>query len=434
MLLNQIIRVFKDEESKKVDWMVVLFFLNAFLVVYGYSLRGALFQLIKFGRLGLVIISIITLFATKGGTKYVFSSHKNWVLWIFLLLNLYVLAFSVNFTKSVERILSWIPFMVYINYFITYLFRRYEKTEARMKLIRLFLLAYVFPLIIFFIYANPLVSRNIYGKSIGGYKSNVLGWSGLVFFILAIDWLINANPGGLLKKLLIGGIVFSVLALMSTGSRSSYLSMAISVMILVINSKRISLSVKGLISIFIAGVTFYTLNDPTSAINQRIEKSETQLKKGEVRFQMAQIAFEAMVENPTLLITGFGYDNFREGISVYKGVDLDLPSHNSYLELFITTGFFSFTFFLIFIVLNAIIKYILFDVRRFIFLPTFIIIPFFESNLNAGQFLFFPWMTFMFFYVHATSPQIPVRQFLESGQRRFPSFSGSGPMMIKPMK
>ncbi len=41
-------------------------------------------------------------------------------------------------------------------------------------------------------------------------------------------------------------------------------------------------------------------------------------------------------------------------------------------------------------VLNAVVKYVLYDIRRYIFLPTFMIIPFFESNLNAGQFLFSP--------------------------------------------
>jgi hypothetical protein len=36
------------------------------------------------------------------------------------------------------------------------------------------------------------------------------------------------------------------------------------------------------------------------------------------------------------------------------------------------------------------------------------IIPFFESNLNAGQFLFFPWMTFLFYYLHVQSGQWPI--------------------------
>jgi hypothetical protein len=62
----------------------------------------------------------------------------------------------------------------------------------------------------------------------------------------------------------------------------------------------------------------------------------------------------------------------------------------------------------VFLVLNAAFRYVLFDSRRFIFLPTFMIIPFFESNLNAGQFLFFPWMTFMFYYLHAGSRQYPI--------------------------
>ncbi len=399
---------FKDEENKKLDWHLVFFFLNVFLVVFGYSLRGGAFQAVKGARTVLVLVSTVSLFARPGAARYLFTSHKNWVLWLFILINLLVLAFSVDFVKSLGRIAAWLPFLIYLNYFIAYLLRKYSRETARLRLLQLYNLVYLFPLLVMLVYANPVFNRNVYGYDIGGFKANALGWAGIAFFVTAVDLLMNANPSAGYKYLLRGGSLFAVLALSATGSRSSYLCLAVTLMILVVNSKRMKFMAKVLVSVLIAGITVYMLGDPGSALNQRLRKSEQQIEKGESRLQMAEIAFETMLDNPELLLTGFGYDNFREGIARYRGIQIDLPSHNSYLELLITTGFFSFLFFVVFLVFNAVWRYVRFDIRRFVFLPTFLIIPFFESNLNAGQFLFFPWMTFLFYYVHAGARQYAI--------------------------
>ncbi|MBD0254333.1 MAG: O-antigen ligase family protein [Cytophagales bacterium] len=400
--------VFKDPATGRYDSHLVLFFLNVFLVVVGYGLRGAAFQATKLGRMGLVAVALVALFARPGAYRFVFRGDKSWVLWVFILVNLLVLAFSVDFLKSAARIAAWLPFLVYINYFIVYLFRKYDKETARYKLLQLFSLAYLYPLALLFVYANPVVNRNIYGRVISGYFSNVLGWAAIVSFVLAVDVLNNLAPVKRYRFFLVGVVGLSLLTLLTTGSRSSYLCLVVSVVVLVVNSKRMGAAAKLLILIGVTGATYVMLADPDSALNNRIRKSEQQLQQGESRFEMAEMALETMTQRPGLLITGFGYDNFREGISYYRGITLDLPSHNSYLELFITTGFFSFILFLVFLVLNGIGLYLAYDVRKFVFFPTFMIIPFFESNLNAGQFLFFPWMTFMFYYLHRQSWQIPV--------------------------
>ena len=399
---------FTSKETGKTDWHVVLFLVNVFLVVLGYSTRGATFQAVKAGRTAVVVLSLAGLFFFAGRPRYVFAAPKNWVLWIFILLNLYTLAFSVNFLKSLVRIAAWLPFLVYINYFIVYLFRKYERTAVQAKLLQLFNLVYLYPLLITFAVANPLALGNLYGATVGGFKSNVLGWAAMAFFVTTIDQVNNYPLKGWYKKLLLGIAVLGLLTLAATGSRSSYLCLALSLVLLVFSSKKVKVYAKVLMTILIVGLSYYNLANPESVVNKRIQKSEQQLEKGESRFQMAEIALETMLDNPLLLLTGFGYDNFQEGIAQYRGIELELRSHNSYLELFITTGFFSFLFFLVFLVLNALVRYVLFDIRQFVFLPTFMIIPLFESNLNAGQFLFFPWMTFMFYYVHAGSRQYPI--------------------------
>jgi O-antigen ligase len=386
-----------------------LFLLNVLLVIIGYATRGAVFQFVKVSRTALLVLSLAGLFtATQGYHRYLFRGNKSWVLWLFILINLLVMSFSINFFKSITRVAAWLPFLIYINYFIVYLHRRYEKHQVKIKLIQLFALAYLLPLIVLFLLSNPLLNRDIYGLTIGGFKANVLGWSGAAFFAMAVDLLTHVKPKGWQKGILVFAMVMAIITLITSGSRSGYLCVAVSLSILVLTNGKINFFLKVLVTLFIMATTYYMLADPDSTVNQRIHRSEQQLEKGEYRFQLAKTAFAIMYENPHLLLTGFGYDNALEGIAHYSGISFDLPSHNSYLELFITTGFISFLFFLIFLVLNALFRYVLFDSRQFVFLPTFMIIPFFESNLNAGQFLFFPWMTFLFYYVHAGSRQYPI--------------------------
>ncbi|HEX8530832.1 MAG TPA: hypothetical protein VF646_12460, partial [Cytophagales bacterium] len=213
---------FKREENNKPDWHLILFFLNAFLVVFGYSLRGTPFQAVKGVRSVLVVLSLVGLFAAPGPGRYLFQSHKNWVLWLFVLINLLVLAFSVDFLKSLGRIAAWLPFLIYLNYFISYLLRNYSRETARLRLLQLYSLVYLFPLVVMGVYANPLFNRNVYGFDIGGFKANALGWAGIAFFVLAVDLLMNARPPAGYRYFLIGGALFGVLALSATGSRSSY--------------------------------------------------------------------------------------------------------------------------------------------------------------------------------------------------------------------
>lgn len=412
----------RNGRNGRIDIHLILFTLNVFLVVFGYSLRGAPFQILKLGRTGLVVISLVWLFAKAGNYVYVFRGGKSWMLWFFLVINLYALAFSVDFMYSLSRIAAWIPFLIYINYFIVYLFRKYDKETARLKLLQLFNFCYLYPVIGMYIFGNPLVQSDIYGEDVGGFKSNVLGWASIVLFITSLDILSNTpQPKLIYKRLLIALAGVSLIALSITGSRSGYLSLAITLVIIIANSKRIAFSSKIFLAIATVGLTYYMLNDPKSAINARIAKSEQQAKKGESRFQMAGLALGILDNHPNLILTGFGYDNFRNGIKVYTGIELELPSHNSYLELLTTTGAISFLFFFFCFFLNAVVQYIWYDIKKFVYLPTLLIIPFFESNLNSGQFLFFPWMTFMFFYIHYRSPQIPFpdqnQESLANGQK-----------------
>ena len=86
----------------------------------------------------------------------------------------------------------------------------------------------------------------------------------------------------------------------------------------------------------------------------------------------------------------FNYDAFikeGEGIANY---------HNSYFEILFGLGV-PFLFFIWFLCYMSLLNNLLKRVSKYdLLLIPLIIIPFFESNLTAGQFLFFPWFSYVF--------------------------------------
>jgi O-Antigen ligase len=401
--------IFSDQKARRQwDWHLVIFFLNVFLVVYGYNVRGPGFQVLKAFRTVLVMFSLASLFLLHGQVKYVFSEKKSWILWVFILINLLVVPFSVDFMWSLERLLAWLPFLIYTNYFIVYLFTQYNKDEAKIKLLQIFNLAYLFPVFLLFSAGIVFQTTNIYGQNVGWYKANVLGWACTLFVLTGFDLYVNRPTPVWLRNLFFVVAVLCLWGVVLTGSRSSYVALVAAAMVLVLRSKRISFKLKVGITICLVGFASYILLSPDSVVNLRAKYADIRNQKGEIRLQLAQKATDALLKHPGLIFTGFGFDNFRAGLKAYGGVKTDLASHNSYLELFFSGGIFNFLFFIVFLVYNAIVKYIRFDSRRFVFVPMILIIPYFETNLNAGQFLFFPWMTFLFYYAHITSFQTPI--------------------------
>lgn len=401
------------------DWHLVLYFLNVFLVVFGYSLRGDDFQAAKLFRTGLVVFSMAGIVLAQGEITYIFDKKKNWVLYLFLFLNLVVLPFSVDVSRSVERILAWIPFLIYTNYFIVYLFAHYSKDDARIKLLQIFSLAYFYPVLVMLLTGVAFQTENVYGQSIGLYKANVIGWGCTVFIVTGFDLFANRPMAKWARYLFFALVFLALWAVVLTGSRSSFAALALSTLVLVLRSKQISIYLKVAATVCILGFAYYIIASPDSVVNLRAQYADIRKQKGEVRFKLAEQAFGIFTTNPEVLFTGFGFDNFRAGLQYYAGIRTDLASHNSYLEILFSGGLFSFLFFVISFALNALIKYIRFDSQYFIFFPTLMVIPYFESNLNAGQFLFFPWMTFLFYYIHVSSLQIPVAEMNISKKKKF---------------
>lgn len=406
-----LLAIFQNRNNQnRWDWHLFLYFLNVFLIVYGYGLRDQMFQAVKMARIGIVSLSLIGLLFVLSQGNFQFDKRKNWIVYVFLLLNVIVLPFSVDFTRSLGRIAAWIPFIIYTNYFVVYLFTRYTKDEAKIKLLQVFNLAYFYPVTLMFALGIMFQTENIYGQTIGSYRTNVLGWACAFFILTGFDLYANLSIPKWMRVLFFITVLFSLWGIVLTGSRSSYASLALGTIVLVARSNRVSKGLKIGISICIIGFAYYIIDSPDSVVNLRAGYAEIRQQRGEVRFKLAETATNAFLDNPILLFTGFGFDGFQKGLKYYAGVKTDLAPHNSYLEIFFSSGILAFIFFMFFFAGNALWKYLLFDSQYFVFFPMLLLVPYFESNLNAGQFLFFPWMTILFYYIHVSSLQFPMSQ------------------------
>ncbi len=397
--------------KKRIDWNEVLLFINIASVVISYWLAGLTDMmsnyLTKPLRIVLLAVSLYYLFGLSRKQKYYFTGKNSWVLWVFVLGNLYVLPFSFTFLGSFEKIANLLPFLVYMNYLLVYLYRNYTPEQVLQKLMRYFNLIYVFP-VLAFIFSGSLGDENIYGENVGGYYNNHYGWACAVFLATSLDLYRNRKELPLYHVWLIRIMIpFALVLLAVSGSRSGYVSVALSYLIFILRGTKINFFVK-IFSVFI--VMFLCLQlygDPNSALNKRINKTQTQLEKGDERRELANLCFDTFSENPTLVLTGFGFYAYKEALQElndkYNPETLRINFHNSYYELLFGCGIIIFTFFLFFFVGRTLVFFFRYHSSVYTFLPPVLLIPFFENNFNPGQFLFFPWFLIMFYYLHYTA-------------------------------
>ncbi len=70
--------------------------------------------------------------------------------------------------------------------------------------------------------------------------------------------------------------------------------------------------------------------------------------------------------------------------------------HNSYFEILFGLGVPLFILFMVFMLYEPIKQFLKRVSKYDLLLIPLVIIPFFESNLTSGQFLFFPWFSYVF--------------------------------------
>jgi O-antigen ligase len=249
------------------------------------------------------------------------------------------------------------------------------------------------PLISYLIFGGNLSDTNIYGLDDTGqvFVSNHYGWSSALYILSFIYVFRNIKVKKYFLFLIISILVVALILLFSSANRASLISVALSVFPLVFRYKGIKRWYKVAFIIVFAGLLFYLLNRPDSAINFLIEKSKNQEAEGETRFKITALMLNYFNNNPLKWITGIGIFNY----GIIRGKTNVLTYHNSYWEILFGLGLPLFFMFLTFMVFRPLYRFIrVYSKYTLLFIPL-LIIPYFESNLTAGQFLFFPWFTYM---------------------------------------
>ncbi|WP_378410940.1 O-antigen ligase family protein [Rhodocytophaga aerolata] len=403
----------------KRDYHRILFFMNVVLVVVGYGLAHptgfASVGPMKILRILVLGFSLFYLFNSKKHYQYIFKGSSSWILWVFITLNIYVLPFSANIFISFEKFINLVPYFIYINYFVIYLFRAYDKEYVITFILRCLNITYLIPVASFILFGGGFAQDDIYGEVVGGFVSNHYGWGCAIFLASSLDLLRNRVIVSKNKKiLLIFLCLIATYILAISGSRSGYLTFALCFLIFVLKNSNTSFYIKIFSTIAATYFVFHLYTDNDSALNKRLAKTETQLEKGDARSAIYELGFNTMANHPENILTGFGFYTFREAMfELNSNVDpkvLRINLHNSYLELFFGSGLFVFTFFLLFFVGKSLWNFAVYHSSRYTFLPPILLIPFFENNFNPGQFLFFPWFAIMFYYIHYNERQIKIEE------------------------
>jgi len=387
--------------KRKLDRHVLLFGLNMLLVLVGYVatiLFNAL-AIIKVLRIAIMVLSFGYLLYQWVPARYAVRPIRHYVLLAYILGILAFLPFSVDVFTSLERFLTVAPFWLYINAFAFYMRGRYGGPDSLRRFMWLFLVVYSFPVLVFCLSGNPFARLSIYGDDSTGFYSNQLGWASVV----VVGCLLSLLPQwAAVRKywfLWAGAMLLCLWLLLITGSRSSYLSLGAVLLVLLVFSRSVGILPKVTVALLIGLGIYLSINIKESAVAQRLDKTRNQLEKVEPRLQSARLAFRALDLENHRYVTGLGFDVYTESVRKITGIK-PINAHNSYLELLVCTGVLVFGIFALGLVVPALVRYFVFDARTFCFVPPILIIPYFENNIGAGQFIFFPWMLLLFFYLH----------------------------------
>ena len=309
--------------------------------------------------------------------------------------------FTANPLESIKQTLTFIVPFYYVVFSVCLLQIEYSIKPLLDELLSAINWVYSIPIASFFLTGGSLSDTNIYYISSESdttlFVSNHYGWSASIFLVTAIDLLSN-KPLRFYRKilLLLGSIVALYLVLIS-GNRTSWLSISIVGLVFVFRYQAVGLTKKALLLAIPFLLINYLILDPNSALNTRIKKTETQQKKGEARANRIGVSVRYFNEQPALWITGLGLFN----TSKVKSITGSPSYHNSYLEILFGAGLISFSLFIYLFLFIPIIVYLQFFASNYLFLFPVLIIPFFESNLTGGQFLFFPWFILTVFLYKA---------------------------------
>ena len=386
----------QDYASINREPVFVALSLNAALVIIGYGLSvlsgSASVEAMRLIKNAVLLLSILNLFNQNNVVAQVAVSQQSKVFAIGGLFMVFSF-FSSDFNTAISSTLTCVVPLVYVAVSVMYLLTKYAKHDVLNALLNVINWIYFIPIISFFLTGGSITNTNIYSfdtENASAFYSNHYGWAGTLFLLTGVDLLKNFDLPPWRRLFLYLFCPIAAYLTLISGNRTSWLSLGVVSIIFILQYRQLSIVNKLLLSLFPIFLVIYLAQDPTSSVNARLEKSKKQYNEGETRFNNSLIAAQYFNDRPYLWFTGVGLFN----PAILKDKSLITNYHNSYNEVLFGTGILVFIFFLYLFLWQPVSKYLKYYARSYLFLPPIIIIPFFESNLTGGQFLFYPWFIF----------------------------------------
>jgi len=411
-------RIFRDPDF-------ILLNINAMLVIIGYAIAvytnlESVYAM-KIVKSFLLILSCVILFKDMHLNRNPIPSPTFIYILIFSFWIFLMAFFADNVSYAITKSLNFLFPFLYLYIALHNLLNKYSALELLKAFIRTINLIYAIPVLAFLVSGVGFGEFNIYGY--GGkegqfFVSNQYGWACAVFVISAVDLWLNTRLTSLYKIFLFVGVLIALYLSLISGNRASWVSILLAMLVFILRLKNIRTDFKIIIATIpiVAIIWFYQM--PDSSLQTRLTDTENQLEKGEARFNTARLALNKFDDNKLLWITGAGMFNYEELI---HGEGLG-DFHNSYLEVLFGGGIILFLLFINFTVFRPLYYYITYYSKYFLIIPPFFVIPFLESNLTGGQFLFFPWFILMLLFnipPDQVRPAVKPKTLKETAKRNF---------------
>jgi len=374
-----------------------LLFLNGLFVIIGYALTnltgGAFTGIVSIFKNIFLFFSLAFLIITNRIINPGRIFDSGFVPIIFGVLIFYISLGTKTDSNGLFRILTFFIPLIYVYSSLSHLISNFGIEIVLKGLHWSFLISYSIPLIIYITSGGKITDINIYG---GGseqqaFASNNYGWSTTIY-ILSFLFVWKGIHIKKYAKIFFGFLLMiAVVLLFSSANRASWLSMSVAMIPFFFTYKELKITYKIAGLLVVLGFVVYLLADPNSSLNYARNKTEKQEQVGESRFETARVMFDQFNDDKTRWVTGIGMFNF----DLLKNKNVLGGYHNSYYEVLFGAGIPLFLVFLSFMVFRPAVRFIKYYHKYTLLLPPLMIIPFFESNLTGGQFLFFPWFTFM---------------------------------------
>lgn len=373
----------------------ILLVFNLLLVVLGYAL--ALFtagdSLILLQWIKSILLMIGILFILKLPYSFLKATARNF--YPHLLFGLFLIGTAIYAEEPVHSLLRTLTFFIpfaYIYFSLAYLIAVYSYRQVFRGILYAINGIYSIPLLCFLLFAQTTSYLNIYylktdPYTVFGYASNQYGWASCMVLVTGLDLLRNARLKSVYKLFFGIMCVFAVYLILASGNRASWLVLIIGMISMVFFNRRVRLFRKILLLGFPLGMGLWMSQISDSSLKIRVDKTYEQLEVGESRWLRTANAVEYANTEPLVWVIGWGMFSPPE--------ELRKNMHNSYLEVLFGAGLFVFCYFLWQFLIKPCLNFYRYFSESNLFLIPVVIIPYFESNLTGGQFLFFPWFIFI---------------------------------------